>query len=136
MRLIDYIRSKGNKLPEEYQYPNISTWFIPYYKWLSLQFYRMNIPHELITVASIFCGIVAAILFAGYNNYFFTFMAWIFFHLKDVLDATDCPLARMTSTGHPIGRYLDTVGDFVAISCVCITWIVWMSDLFSGGLGF
>jgi phosphatidylglycerophosphate synthase len=38
--------------------------------------------------------------------------------LKDLFDACDGALARLTGRGHLIGRYLDSLGDFLALTLV------------------
>ena len=46
--------------------------------------------------------------------------AAIALHLKDIFDACDGALARLTGRGHLIGRYLDSLGDFLVLTAVMI----------------
>ncbi|HEX2149822.1 MAG TPA: CDP-alcohol phosphatidyltransferase family protein [Actinomycetota bacterium] len=106
----------GHKIPEGYRYLNISTLWIPYYRLVIQLFYRLHIRHEVATALSIFCGLAAAWVIAGLPASGAFPTAAVLVHLKDVFDATDGSVARMTGTGHRFGRFLDTVGDGVAFT--------------------
>ncbi len=111
---------KAEKLPRDIRYFNISTLWIPYYRLVIKLLYKLKIPHEAVTLLSIFSGFVSAILFFQGN----TVPAVIVLHLKDVLDASDGAIARLTGRGHLLGRYLDSVGDFLVIIAVIISIIM------------
>lgn len=110
----------GHKIPIGYRYPNISTFWIPYYRLVIQLFYRLRIRHEVATALSIGCGLAAAWLIVRLPATGSFVAAAVLVHLKDVFDATDGAVARMTGTGHRFGRFLDTVGDGVTFS----SWIV------------
>lgn len=109
----------GHKIPQGYRYLNISTLWIPYYRLVIKAFYRLHIRHEAATALSIACGLAAARLIAGLPGSGSFVAAAVLVHLKDVFDATDGAVARMTGTGHRFGRFLDTVGDGVTFT----SWI-------------
>jgi len=103
---------KSEKLPPEHRYFNISTIWIFYFRWILRLLYRLRIPHELVTLLSIASGLLAAYLF--YHGLLIP--GAIAIHLKDVFDACDGALARLTGRGHLAGRYLDSVGDFIVLT--------------------
>ncbi len=106
----------GHKIPSAYRYLNISTLWIPYYRLVIGVFYRLHIRHEVATGLSIACGLAGAWLIAGLPETGAFGAAAVLVHLKDVFDATDGAVARMTGTGHRFGRFLDTVGDGVTFT--------------------
>lgn len=112
--MIDW--EKADKLPQEHRYFNISVLWIFYYRWALRLFYVLKIPHEIITIMAIGTGLVSA--------YFFyvgqLLPAAILLHFKDIFDACDGALARLTRRGHLIGRYLDSMGDFLVLTAVMI----------------
>jgi len=111
---------KAEKLPPEHRYFNISTLWIPYYRLVIRIFYILRFPHEIITMLSILSGFISAWLF--YNDRLIA--GAIAFHLKDLFDASDGAMARLTGRGHLIGRYLDSIGDFFVIHAVIIAIII------------
>jgi len=74
-------------------------------------FYRAGIRHEVVTFLSFACGIGATFLIITAESLSGFVVAALLVHLKDVFDACDGALARLTGTGHRIGRFLDTIGD-------------------------
>lgn len=108
--------AEGHKIPRGYRYLNISTLWIPYYRLVIQAFYRLHIRHEVATALSIGCGLAAAGIIAGLPDSGSFVAAAILVHLKDVFDATDGSVARMTGTGHRFGRFMDTVGDGVTFT--------------------
>ncbi len=110
---------KAEKLPPEHRYFNISTLWIPYFRVAIKIFYTLRIPHEIITLLSIFSGLFSALML--YNGHLI--IGAVAFHFKDLFDASDGAVARLTGRGHLIGRYLDSVGDFLVIHAVIIAII-------------
>lgn len=100
-----------HKLPPGSRYLNISTLWIPYYRPAIRALYRLGIRHEVPTALSIGCGLAGAWVIAGLPGHGRFVVAAVLVHLKDLFDATDGALARLTGTGHRLGRFLDTVGD-------------------------
>ncbi len=111
---MNQFREKFDKLRGKDRYLNISALFIFYFPIVLRILYRFRIPHEVVTVAHIALGLSAAVNI--WLNQLFA--AAILFHFKDVFDACDGALARLTGRGHRIGRFLDTLGDFLSISAV------------------
>ncbi len=111
--------SKAEKLPPEHRYFNISVLWIFYYRSLLKLLYRLKIPHDIVTYASIAAGLVAAYLFATGP----LILGAISLHLKDLFDSCDGALARLTGKGHLIGRYLDSLGDFFVLTAVVFSSI-------------
>lgn len=106
----------SHKLPAGHRYLNLSTLWIPYFRLLIRAFYRLHIRHEVATALSIGCGLAGAWVIAGLPDSGRFVTAAVLVHLKDVFDATDGALARLTGTGHRFGRFLDTVGDGVTFT--------------------
>ncbi len=105
---------KSEKFAPADRYLNISVFWIFYFKQVIRIFYRLRVPHEVVTLAAIAIGFLAAYLY--YHGYLIA--AAVALHLKDIFDASDGALARLTGRGHLIGRYLDSVGDFAALTAV------------------
>jgi phosphatidylglycerophosphate synthase len=106
----------AHKIPAAKRYFNISVIWIFYRSAVLRLLYWLRVPHELVTMASIGTGLFAALMF--YEGRLIP--AAISLHLKDVLDACDGGLARLTGRGHLIGRYLDSLGDFLVLVSVVI----------------
>jgi len=111
---------KSEKLPPHHRYFNISTLWIPYFRQAVRFFYYLRIPHEIITLLSIAFGFLSAWLFLNDR----LIAGAIAFHLKDIFDASDGAIARLTGREHLIGRYLDSVGDFIVIHAVIIAIVI------------
>ncbi len=105
-----------HKLPRSWRYFNISVLWIFYYQWVIRLLYRAGIRHEIVTFLSFACGIGATFLILAAESLRGFVVAAILVHLKDVFDACDGALARLTGTGHRLGRFLDTMGDGVVFS--------------------
>lgn len=118
-----------HKLPRAWRYFNISVLWIFYYRSLIKLLYRLRIRHELVTIASIASGLSAAWIIMDAHSTRDFLLAAVHVHLKDVFDACDGALARLTGTGHRAGRFLDTIGDGVVFTA----WIVACADRMAGG---
>jgi len=106
------------KLPRDARYVNISVFWIPYFPRIVRLLYRLRVRHELVTFASIASGLVAAWVIGSADSYGSLLAAAILVHLKDLFDACDGSLARLTGTGHRIGRFLDTIGDGIVFTAL------------------
>jgi phosphatidylglycerophosphate synthase len=104
--------------------------------------YSTRVTPNQVTVASTVAGLVAAGFYLQ-NEAGFTAMAGIFVTLKDILDSADGQLARAKQQYSRIGRFLDSIGDFVVDLAVfgAIGWVVyantgnvWMIALSLAGL--
>jgi len=117
---------KSEKLPPERRYFNISILWIFYFRQLIRILYYLRIPHELVTLLSIIFGLLSAYFFySGALIY-----AAVALHLKDIFDACDGALARLTGRGHLIGRYLDSLGDFLSLTLVMGAIAFWAAKDF------
>jgi len=121
---------QSRKFAPEQRYFNISVLWIFYFRSVLRLLYRLRIPHEAVTLLAIAIGLVAAYLF--YGGYLIA--AAVVLHFKDIFDACDGALARMTGRGHLIGRYLDSVGDFVTLTAVLaaitVRTVMYGSDIY------
>ncbi len=105
-----------HKLPPGWRYLNISVLWIPHYQALIRLLYRLRVRHEVVTGLSITSGLAATGLIATARTPWAIGAAAILVHLKDLFDACDGALARLTGTGHRLGRFLDTIGDGVVFT--------------------
>lgn len=105
---------KSEKYTKNRKYLNISVLWIFYFRLVLKILYFLKIPHEIVTGFSILCGLNSAFFF--YRGQIF--WAAVLLHFKDVFDACDGALARMTGRGHLIGRYMDSLGDFFVLTAV------------------
>lgn len=128
--------SDGGKVPPNYRYFNLATLWIPYYRRAAHWFYRVGVPHELLTGMSIAFGIFAFLFILVGEPWMTLLIAAVLLHLKDLFDATDGTVARLTASGHPIGRYLDTLGDFLVLSLISLAFLIWLIRLDSGLAGW
>jgi phosphatidylglycerophosphate synthase len=94
------------------RYFNVSELWIFYHRRVLGILYRLGIPHEAVTVLSLLCGL-AAVWSIARGRFL---VGAVLLHFKDVFDACDGALARMTGRAHRIGRFMDSVFDFVALT--------------------
>lgn len=102
------------------------------YRW-ALLFYKLGVTPNAITVASIFLGVAAGVLFY-YNDLLINVIGMCLLVWANMYDSADGQLARMTGQKSEIGRILDGVsGDFWFISiyvaiCLRLTpeWSYWI----------
>lgn len=105
-----------HKLPRGWRYFNISVLWIFYYEWVIRFLYRIRLRHEVVTVLSILSGLAGAWAIVRADSPGTFAVAALLVHVKDVFDACDGALARLTGTGHRLGRFLDTIGDGVVFT--------------------
>lgn len=91
--------------------------------------YRTRVTPNHVTMASTVAGLVAAGLYFQ-NRAGFTATAGLFVTLKDVLDSADGQLARAKRQYTRIGRFLDSIGDFVVDVAVfgAIGWVLYVNS--------
>lgn len=91
--------------------------------------YRTPVTPNQVTIASTIAGFVAAGLYLK-NEAFYTAVAGLCVTLKDVLDSADGQLARAKQQYSRIGRFLDSLGDFVVDVAVfgAIGWVLFSSS--------
>lgn len=74
--------------------------------------YRTSVTPNQVTIASTFAGLVAASMYLN-SEASTTALAGLMVTVKDVLDSADGQLARAKGQYSRIGRFLDSIGDFV-----------------------
>jgi phosphatidylglycerophosphate synthase len=91
--------------------------------------YRTPITANQLTIASTIAGLVAAGLYLK-GEPFITAIAGVCVTLKDVLDSADGQLARARQQYSRIGRFLDSLGDFVVDVALfaAIGWVLFSSS--------
>jgi len=105
-----------HKLPPARRYFNISVLWIFYYERVIRALYRLRVRHEVATVASIAAGLAAAWMIVDARTLSGFLLAALLVHAKDLFDACDGALARLTGTGHRFGRFMDTIGDGIVFT--------------------
>ena len=90
--------------------------------------YRTPVTPNQVTIASTIAGLVAAGLYLR-DQALATAIAGLCVTLKDVLDSADGQLARAKQQYSRIGRFLDSIGDFVVDLAVftSIGWVLFSS---------
>ena len=91
--------------------------------------YRTSITPNQVTIASTIAGLVAAAFYLN-NEAFTTAVAGLMVTVKDVLDSADGQLARAREQYTRIGRFLDSIGDFVVDLALfgAMGWILYRSS--------
>jgi phosphatidylglycerophosphate synthase len=93
-----------------------------------LLYYTPVTPNQ-VTTASIIAGLIAALFYLkGTSNALV--IAGVFIVLKDILDSADGQLARAKQQYSRVGRFLDSIGDFVVNVAVfgSIGWTLFQSN--------
>ncbi len=90
--------------------------------------YPTSITPNQVTIASTIAGLIAAALYL-HNEAASTAIAGLLVTLKDVFDSADGQLARAKNQYSRIGRFLDSIGDFVVNLAVfaAIGWVLFAS---------
>jgi phosphatidylglycerophosphate synthase len=91
--------------------------------------YRTPVTPNQVTIASTIAGLVAAGMYLK-DEALYTAVAGLCVTLKDVLDSADGQLARAKQQYSRIGRFLDSLGDFVVDVAVfgAIGWVLFSSS--------
>ncbi|MEK6565818.1 MAG: CDP-alcohol phosphatidyltransferase family protein, partial [Bacteroidota bacterium] len=91
--------------------------------------YSTPITPNQVTVASIVSGLLAGLFYLG-GNPVSVAAAGLLVTLKDILDSADGQLARAKNQYTRIGRFLDSIGDFVVDLAVfaAIGWTLYRSS--------
>ena len=90
--------------------------------------YNTPVTANQVTIASIVAGLVAAFFYLKGTSEGFI-VAGLLITLKDLLDSADGQLARAKQQYSRVGRFLDSIGDFVVDAAVfsAIGWILYQS---------
>jgi hypothetical protein len=98
-----------SKLPEKYRFLDLSDYGRPVGHWIASQLKSTFFTPIHVTTMFIIAGIIAIVLMI--NGYFIT--AAFFIILKSILDAADGELSRFKNTPSYVGRYYDSIADFL-----------------------
>ena len=98
-----------SKLPEKYRFLDLSDYGRPVGHWIANQLKSTFFTPIHVTTMFIIAGIIAIVLMI--NEYFIT--AAFFIILKSILDAADGELSRLKNTPSYVGRYYDSIADFL-----------------------
>lgn len=97
------------KLSNEDKFIDFSDYGRPIATFLAYRFSRININAIHVTVLFFLSGLACA--YCVYTQHLI--LATIFLMIKNVLDAVDGEIARVTNHPSVIGRYLDSIFDFI-----------------------
>jgi phosphatidylglycerophosphate synthase len=91
-------------------------------------YYTPVTPNQ-VTITSTFVGLIAALFYLQGTSEAFL-VAGLLITLKDLLDSADGQLARAKQQYSRIGRFLDSIGDFIVDAAVfsAIGWILYISS--------
>ena len=91
-------------------------------------YYTPVTPNQ-VTIASVVAGLAAAIVYAQGTPDAFIY-AGLLVTLKDLLDSADGQLARAKRQYSRIGRFLDSIGDFVVDAAIfgVLGWLLFRSE--------
>ena len=98
-----------SKLPEKYRFLDLSDYGRPVGHWIASQLKSTFFTPIHVTTMFIIAGIIAIVLMI--NEYLIT--AAFFIILKSILDAADGELSRLKNTPSYVGRYYDSIADFL-----------------------
>ena len=101
-----------NKLPLEARFFDVNElWYFPN-RWVIKMLYPLPISPTQITITSLFAGLVSVCFFTVNSNNGLVLGA-LFLYLKIFLDNLDGNLARVRGEVSRLGRFLDSLTDFV-----------------------
>lgn len=106
-----------NKLPSEARFLDINDlWYLPN-RWVVRFLYPLPVTPTQITIISLFAGLVSVGCYTINSN---TGLMWgaLFLYLKIFLDNVDGNLARVRGEASRLGRFLDSLTDFIISSLI------------------
>lgn len=106
--------SKLEKFSGARKYFNISVLWIFYYRYVIRLLYYTRIHPHLVLLLSFLCGVIS-VYFLWYDK---LIAAAVLLHFKDIFDACDGSLARLTGKTSRIGRFLDSLSDMAILTAV------------------
>jgi phosphatidylglycerophosphate synthase len=98
-----------SKLPEKYKFIDLSDYGRPVGHWIASQLKSTSFTPIHVTSMFIVSGLIAIIFMI--KGYYIT--ASFFIILKSILDAADGELSRLKQTPSYVGRYYDSIADFI-----------------------
>jgi len=125
-KMYSYRKSLKSEISDEF----INTYlFRPMAGLIVWVLYYTPVTANQVTIASIISGLAAAIFYLrGTPDAFI--IAGLLVILKDLLDSADGQLARAKQQCSRIGRFLDSIGDFIVSAAVfgAIGWVIFQSS--------
>ncbi len=106
------------KLPIKYQFLDLSDYGRSLGSWIARKLQYTNFTAIHVTTMFIVCGIIAIACII--NGYYMT--AAFFIILKSVLDAADGELSRLKKTPSYVGRFYDSIADFLLNFCFLLSF--------------
>ena len=106
-----------NKLPLEARFLDINDlWYLPN-RWVVRFLYPLPVTPTQVTIASLFAGLVSVGCYMMNSS---AGLMWgaLFLYLKIFLDNVDGNLARVRGEASRLGRFLDSLTDFIVSSLV------------------
>lgn len=98
-----------SKLPEKYQFTDLSDYGRPAGKWIAQSLVPTRFTPIDITTTFIIAGLCAVVCIL----YEYYLAAAFFIVLKSIIDAADGELSRLKQTPSYIGRYYDSIADLI-----------------------
>ena len=110
-----------SKLPKKYQFLDLSDYGRSLGHWIASKLQNTSLMPIHVTTMFIITGFIAIGLLL--KGYFIT--SAFFLLLKSILDAADGDLARLKQKPSYIGRYYDSIADFILNFCFLLTlWYI------------
>ena len=119
--------SKLEKFSGARKYFNISILWIFYYRHVIRLLYYTRVHPHFVLFLSVLCGAISVYLL-WFDK---LIAAAILLHFKDIFDASDGSLARLTGKITRIGRFLDSLGDMAILTAVIA--VISIKAYFSSG---
>ena len=107
-----------SKLPEKYRFLDLSDYGRPIGHWIASQLKSTIFTPIHVTTMFIIAGVIAIALMI--NGFYIT--ASFFIILKSILDAADGELSRLKNTPSYVGRYYDSIADFLLNFCFLLAF--------------
>lgn len=107
-----------SKLPEKYRFLDLSDYGRPLGHWIAYQLKSTIFTPIHVTTMFIIAGLIAIAFMI--NGYYIT--ASFFIILKSILDAADGELSRLKNTPSYVGRYYDSIADFLLNFCFLLAF--------------
>jgi phosphatidylglycerophosphate synthase len=104
--------SKAEKFTGDAKYFNISVVWIFYYRYVIRLFYYLKFNPLTVLTMSILSGLLSSLFLFRESM----ILSAIFLHYKDIFDACDGSLARLTDQTSRLGRFLDSLGDMFVLT--------------------
>jgi hypothetical protein len=91
--------------------------------------YSTNLTPDRVSVAALFIGSTAGIMF-GFGSYTFLAIGAFLYFTSNVLDCADGQIARLKKNGTKVGRIVDGLVDYIVSTVVFLGISIGLADLF------